>query len=82
MKIECACGQCFPLLTARMLGAAGVPPDTKLLDLIRPIKCQVCRSRGRAMVSVEWAVGDDQANSAETRKRLFPALTLDGHRSR
>jgi len=54
VKIECACGQCFPLLTATMLGTAGVPQDAKLLDVIRPIKCQSCRSRGRAVVSVEW----------------------------
>jgi hypothetical protein len=55
VKIVCACGQCFPLLTAAMLGAAGVPSHTKLLDLIRQLKCQSCRSRGRHEVSIEWA---------------------------
>jgi hypothetical protein len=38
-----------------MLGAAGVLPHTKLFDLKRRLKCQSCRWRGRAAMSIEWA---------------------------
>jgi len=54
VTIECACGQRFPILTAAMLGAAGLPPHFKLLDLKSRIKCQSCRCHGRDEVSVEW----------------------------
>jgi hypothetical protein len=54
VKIECACGHIAKLKGA-MLGTAGLPPHTKLLDLKRRLKCRSCRWRGRAEVSVNWA---------------------------
>ena len=41
VKIECACGH-IALLTAAMLGTAGLPPYAKLLDLKHRLKCQSC----------------------------------------
>jgi hypothetical protein len=52
--VECACGH-LEHLTAAMLTTAGVGPDTKVLDLKAKLKCQECRWRGRAVVSVKWA---------------------------
>jgi hypothetical protein len=54
VKIECACGHVARLMAA-MLGTAGVPPHFKLLDLEHRLKCQSCRWRGRADVSIQWA---------------------------
>jgi hypothetical protein len=54
VKIECACGH-IAMLKGAMLGTAGLPPHTKLLDLKRRLKCRSCRWRGRADVSIEWA---------------------------
>jgi hypothetical protein len=54
VKIECACGH-VALLTATMLATAGVPQHLKLLDLKHRLKCQSCRWKGDAVVSVEWA---------------------------
>ena len=53
LVVECACGH-LEHLTASMLGTAGVRPDAKVLDLQRRLKCQSCRWKGRAVVSIRW----------------------------
>jgi hypothetical protein len=57
VKVECACGH-MVRLTAMMLGTAGLPPHAVILDLRRRLKCQSCRWRGRADISIEWATVD------------------------
>jgi hypothetical protein len=54
--VECACGH-VEQLTAAMLTTAGVPQYGKVLDLQRRLKCQECRWKGRAIVSIKWASG-------------------------
>ena len=36
----------------------GIASSTKVLDLVSVLRCQGCRWRGRALVSVEWASED------------------------
>jgi hypothetical protein len=51
--VECACGH-LEHLTAAMLTTAGVAPYTPVLDLKRRLKCQACRWKGRADISIKW----------------------------
>ena len=55
VEVECACGH-SELLTAQMLATAGVGPETKVLDLGARMRCRECDAKGRAVVSVRWAV--------------------------
>jgi hypothetical protein len=54
VKVECACGDSEEL-TAAMLTTAGLPPYMTILDLRPRLKCQSCRWKGRADVSIVWA---------------------------
>jgi hypothetical protein len=58
VKVECACGH-LEHLTAAMLATAGVTSYTPVLDLKRRLKCQACRWKGRADVSIQWAAADE-----------------------
>ncbi len=55
IRVECACGH-LEHLSAAMMATAGVPDYTKVLDLQRRLKCSSCRWKGRADVSIQWAV--------------------------
>lgn len=54
LRIDCACGH-IAELTLLNLKTAGIPPESKVLDLQRQLKCQSCRWRGRAVVSIRWS---------------------------
>ena len=54
VKVECVCGH-SELLTAQMLGTAGVKPFQNILDLQFKLRCRECDKRGRVVVSIRWA---------------------------
>lgn len=51
VRVRCECGR-TEILTAEMLLATGVPPERKLTDLGRGMRCRRCEERGCAVVSV------------------------------
>ena len=54
VRVECACGH-IERLTAVMLTAAGVAPDSKVQDLGYRMRCRECDEKGRAVISIRWA---------------------------
>ena len=53
VHVECPCGH-SELLTAAMLGTAGVAPHVKVVDLSHRLRCRECDARGKAVISVQW----------------------------
>ena len=55
VQVECACGH-TERLTAAMLSTAGVRPDEKVQGLESRMRCRVCDEKGRAVISIQWAI--------------------------
>jgi hypothetical protein len=51
VQVQCVCGRA-EMLTTATLAAAGVPPQQKMFDLGRQMRCNACEASGCAMVSV------------------------------
>ncbi len=60
VQVECACGH-RERLTAAMLTTAGVASDTKVQDLGNRTRCRECDEKGRAVVSIRWAMNAGNA---------------------
>jgi len=52
VKVECACGREVLL---SLDAFAGLPSNTRVMDLKRRLRSDSCSERGRVMVSVVWA---------------------------
>ena len=52
VKVEYACGREVLL---PLDAFAGLPGNTRVMDLKRRLRCDSCGERGRVMVSVVWA---------------------------
>jgi hypothetical protein len=55
VKVECTACVHVEMLTATMLGSAGVKAYETILDLESKMRCRQCDARGKAMVSIKWA---------------------------
>jgi hypothetical protein len=52
VKVECGCGREVLL---SLDAFAGLPSNTRVIDLTRRLRCDHCGEKGRVMVSVIWA---------------------------
>jgi hypothetical protein len=64
VHVECACGH-TERLTAAMLGTAGVGLDEKVQNLGSRMRCRECDEKGRAVISIRWAIKSGKQSSAE-----------------
>lgn len=55
VQVDCICGHTERLTTA-MLITAGVDPDYKVQDLGSRMRCRECDKKGRAVISIRWAL--------------------------
>jgi len=57
VRVECMACSHDELLPPDKLRIKGVPlpPDTRVLDLERMLRCRECDVRGRVAVSIRWA---------------------------
>jgi hypothetical protein len=55
VQVECLCGH-TERLTGAMLTTAGVEPDEKVQGLESRMRCRECDERGRAVISIRWAI--------------------------
>jgi hypothetical protein len=48
-----------------MLGTAGVGLDEKVQNLGSRMRCRECDEKGRAVISIRWAIKSGKQSSAE-----------------
>jgi hypothetical protein len=60
VKVECiACGHGELIPPSSLLQGLQLPPYTPVLDLEPRLRCRECDARGKAVVSIKWAVASD-----------------------
>jgi len=57
VKVECiACGHDELISPSSLVHGLRLPPYTPVLDLEPRLRCRECDARGKAVVSIRWAV--------------------------
>ena len=57
VKVDCiACGHGELISPGSLLHGLRLPPHTPVLDLEPHLRCRECDARGKAVVSIRWAV--------------------------
>jgi hypothetical protein len=55
IKVQCRLCKRGNSMPADFIIRLGIASGTKVLDLVRLFRCQGCKWRGRASVSIEWS---------------------------
>ncbi len=56
VRVECVCQSVVIFPPRYLVEELRLSPNAKILDLERRLRCRQCGERGKAVVSVKWAV--------------------------
>lgn len=60
VRVECVCGHDEIVPASNLVQGLRLGPDERITDLAPRLRCRECDAKGKAVVSIKWAVKLDR----------------------